>query len=92
MALYLLQILLPQQFRAALRHEAPLAGQRVDEPLALQLVIGPLGGNDADTQILGQRPYAGQRLALGHLSGQYGVLDLAVYLVIDGRAAAVVDV
>ena len=52
MFLYLLQILLPQQFRAALRHEASLAGQRVDEPLALQLVIGPLGGNDADTQIL----------------------------------------
>ena len=33
-----------------------------------------------------------QRLALGHLSGQDGVLDLAVDLVVDGRAAAVVDV
>ena len=92
MALNFPEIFLPQQLRAALRHEAALAGQGVDKSLVFQLVIGAFGGDDADAQILGQRPYAGQRLALGHLSGQDGVLDLAVDLVVDGRAAAVVDV
>ena len=68
--------LLPDEVEVFLRHEAALARHGGDEPLGLQLVIGPLCGDDGNFQVLCQRPDGGQRLPRLQRSGDDLGLDL----------------
>ena len=82
--LQLLQLLLPDQVQILFRHKAALAGHGVEEAVGLQLVVGPLGGDDGDPQVLGQGPDGGQRLSGGELPGNDLGFDLGVDLIVDG--------
>lgn len=64
-------------------HKAALAGNRGDEALPLQLLIGTFGGDDADPQLSGQQPHGGQSLPLPQLPPEDQALDLPGDLVID---------
>ena len=78
MVLEQVERLLPEQSQIRLRHKATLAGHGVDQPLGLQFVIGPLGGDDGDPQVLGQGPDGGQRLSGGEIPGNDLGFDLGV--------------
>ena len=91
MPLNLFQVFLPQQLHILRRHEAALAGDGIEKALPFQLLIGPLGGDDADTQILGQVPDGGQRVILPQRSADDLVLDLGVDLLVNGSTAFVVN-
>ena len=85
------QILLPQELRVFLGHIAALGGDGVDEALPLQLLVGPLGGDDADPQVLGQRTDRRQKIALPQLPREDGAADLAVELLVDRLRIGVAD-
>ena len=61
-------MLLPEELPVLRRHEAALAGDGVDKARPFQLLIGPLGGDDADAQVLGKAPDAEQGLVLLQLA------------------------
>ena len=82
---------LPHQLRVLGRHKAPLARHSGEKALPLQLLIGPLGGDDGNAQLLGQQPHGGQGLALLQLSPENEALHLPGDLVIDGYAAGIAD-
>ena len=84
MVLDLLQVFLPDQLGVLLCHKAALAGHGVEEAVGLQLVVGPLGGDDGDPQVLGQGPDGGQRLSGGEIPGNDLGFDLGVDLIVDG--------
>ena len=91
MALQLPELLLPDQVQVFPCHKAALAGHGVNEALGLQLVVGTLGGDDGDLQILGQSPDGGQGLAGPQLPGDDLGLDLGVDLVVDGLVGDIAD-
>ena len=82
---------LPEQLHVFGSHEAALGGDGVDESLFFQLVVGALGGDDADAQILGEIPDGGQGFVLLKLAADDLGFDLGVDLVVNGKATLVVD-
>src|SRR5699024_8773060 len=90
--LNLLQGLLPQQLHILGGHKTALGGERVNEPLPLQLLIGPLGGDDADAQVLGQVSDGGEGLVRLQFPADDLIFDLGVNLIVDGGPTAVVNV
>ncbi len=83
--------LLPEQSQIRLRHKAALAGHGVDQPLGLQFVIGPLGGDDGYFQVLGQPTDGGQRVPRRQSAGEDLGLDLPADLIVDRLDAVVSD-
>ena len=71
--------------------KAALAGDRGNKPLPLQLLIGPLGGDHADAQLLGQQPHGGQGVALLQLPADDQGLHLFGDLLVNGLSALVAD-
>ena len=87
----LFQLFLPEQLGVLLRHKGAFSGDGIEESLLLQLVIGPLGSDNADAEILCQPTDGGQRLILGECAGNDLLLELGIDLFIDGCAAFIVD-
>ena len=85
------QVLFAQQFHVARGHEVALAGHGVDIAGLQKLVVGALGGDDADAQILGQRADGRQGLVLLQGAGDDLRAHLLANLLVDGRSALVVD-
>ena len=88
-SLHLAQPLLAQKLQVASGDEGTLALHGVDEAGFFQFRVGPLGGDDADAQIVRQGADGRKGIALGQLSGHDGRLDLTRDLLVDGLAASV---
>ena len=73
-----------QEIEVGRGHEGALARHGVDEAFALQLVIRPLGGDDADLEVLGQLADGGQRLALLQVARKDLGPHLPQDLLVDG--------
>ena len=71
--------------------ETALAGNGIEKSLPFQLLVGSLGGNDADAQILGQVPDGGKGVVLPQCSADDLGPDLGVDLLINGSTAFVVN-
>ncbi len=87
----LLTPLLPQNLQIVVRHKAALARHGVDEAVGFQFVVGPLGGDDRDLEILGQSPDGGQCFPRRQGAGEDLRLDLTVDLIIDRLVGGVSD-
>ena len=86
-----LQMLLPQQLHIPGSHIAALCRNGVEKALFFQLLVSPLGGNKADAQVFGKPPDGGKHLVFRQRAADDLLLDLGVDLIIDGRAAFVVN-
>ena len=82
---------LPERRVALVADEAALAGDGLDDALALELGVGLGDGVAVDAQLLGQRPDAGKRLARLHRAGRGGDLHLVHELQVDGLAGLEVE-
>ena len=91
MLLNLPQAVFLGQFQVLLRYKAALPCHGVDVSISFQLLIGPLGGDDADTQVPGQSPDGWERLPRPELSRGNSPLDLAADLLINRQAAGIAD-
>ena len=85
------ELLLPDEVEVFLRHETALARHGGDEAFGLQLVIGPLCGDDRNFQVLCQSPDGGQRLPRLQRPGDDLGLDLGADLVVDRLARGISD-
>ena len=85
------QMFFPQQFHIPGGHITALCRDGVEKALFFQLLVSPLGGDEADAQVLGKPPDGGEHLVLRQRAADDLLLDLGVDLVIDGRAAFVVN-
>ena len=74
------QIFLSQKLAVLGGNVAALGRQRIDKALPLQLLVGALGRNKADTQILGKSADGGQQLMLGKLPTDDLIFNLSVDL------------
>ena len=88
----LFQVLFPQQLGVLRGHKKALGRYCVEKALFFQFVVGALGGNHADAQVPRQTPDGGHGLIRLQCTLNDLILDLGVDLVIDGRAALVVDI
>ena len=66
----------PQQGGVLVGNKAAPALLGQDKAVALQILIGALGGDDADAQFFGQKPDAGQCVPRAQCTGQNLLLDL----------------
>ena len=78
------EVLLAEKIRVHAGDKAPLARDRLDKTAPLQLLICPLGGDNADPQLLRQKAHRGQRLTRLKRAGDNEILDLRRDLLIDG--------
>ena len=83
------QLGLPQQLPVLVGHKAALAGNVLQKTVPLQLLIGPLGGDDRDAQLLGQQTHRGQGLPRRQRPGADLLLHLVGDLLIDGFSAGI---
>lgn len=70
-------------------HKAAAARLGHEEALGLEVLIGALGGNNADTQFFCQQADTGQSVPLMQLAGQDLLLDLPCDLRVDRLLSAV---
>ena len=87
----LFQVFFPQQLGIFRGYKKALCRYCIKKALFFQFIVGALGGNDADAQIPCQPPDGGHGLVRLQSPADDLLLDLVVDLVIDGRAAFVVD-
>ena len=83
MILHLFAHFLAVEFGVLRGHEAASARHRDKETLAFKVFIGVFGCDDADAQLFGQKPDAGQRIPFLEFAGQDLILDLPRDLRVD---------
>ena len=70
------ELVFAQELLVALGDKTALALHGADKPELLQVGVGALGGDDADAQLFGQKPDAGQCVPRAQCTGQNLLLDL----------------
>ena len=91
MGLDLPEIFFLNQFCVRLCDKAALTGHCFYEALALELFIGTLGCDHADTQVLCERAHGRQRVPGLKLAGQDQRFDLSGDLVVDRLAGGIAN-
>ena len=91
MRLDLPQQLFPNPFPVARGDKAALTRHRAHQPFAFQLVIRPLGRDNADPQVLRQRADGGQRLARRQFAGEDLLFNLRRNLLVNRQAGRIAD-
>ena len=85
------QVFFPQQLGVFRGHKKALGRYRVEEALFFQFIVGAFRGDDADAQVPRQTPDGRHGLIRLQRPLYDLIFDLAVDLVIDGRAALVIN-
>lgn len=83
------QTAFPDNGDIPVRYEAAFSCNGFNEAFLFQIVVGAFGGNNADTQLFGEQPHAGQGIPRLQFAGYNVVFYLGSDLFIDGLPAGI---